>query len=135
MKRLILVALLLMVVSDAYAKCSKKTIFACTTTNGKQVEVCDNGDSIEYSFGKSLTKPEKQFKIDRSNASTYQWNGMGRYMSYSVVIPTGDTTYSVSTSFDKIDQKSETGVSVISEMFRRFPLPNPRIMVSMFKPL
>lgn len=67
MKRIILaVTMLAISASGAYATCTNKTIFACTTTNGKLVEVCDNGDTIEYVFGKSLTKPEKHFKVDRS---------------------------------------------------------------------
>lgn len=113
MKRIILVVTMLAIsASGAYAKCTNKTIFACTTTNGKLVEVCDNGDAIEYVFGKSLAKPEKHFKVDRNKATTYQWNGMGRSMSYSVEIPTGDTVYSVYTSADKIDVSTETGLSV-----------------------
>lgn len=111
MKNLILIAILLMTVSDANAKCSKKTIFVCSTTNGKQIEVCDNGDTLEYSFGKP-GKLEKNFKIERTNASTYQWNGMGRYMNYTVELPTGDTVYSIFTGADKIDMKSESGVNV-----------------------
>ncbi|WP_277058223.1 hypothetical protein [Trichlorobacter lovleyi] len=99
------------VASTAQAKCVKKTIFACSTTNGKQVEVCDNGDTLEYSFGKP-GKLEKNFKIERTNASTYQWNGMGRYMNYTVELPTGDTVYSIFTGADKIDMKSESGVNV-----------------------
>ncbi len=113
MKKLFLsLTILATLVSTAHAKCVKKTIFACTTTNGKQVEVCDNGDTLEYFFGKP-GKLEKNFKIERISASTYQWNGMGRYMNYSVELPTGDTVYSVFTGADKIDMKSESGVNVI----------------------
>jgi hypothetical protein len=109
---LLVVGLVFGVVGMAGAKCTSKTIFACTATNGKQVEVCDNGDTLEYSFGKSLAKPEKKFSINRSEASTYQYSGMGRYMTYSVEMPTGDTTYSVFTSADKLEPKSETGLNV-----------------------
>lgn len=112
MRKLVLIAVLLLIASSAYAKCTGKIIFACTTTNGKQLEVCDNENAIEYSFGKA-GKPEKNIKIDRKLASTYQWNGMGRYMSYSVEIPTGDTVYSVFSSTDKNSGGIERGVNVL----------------------
>ncbi|MDD2499854.1 MAG: hypothetical protein PHN92_03420 [Geobacter sp.] len=112
MKKLILLIIaMVMAAGQAWGGCSGKTIFACTAKNGKQVQVCDNGDTLEYSFGK-LGSIEKHFKINRADASTYQWNGMGRYMNYTVELPTGDTVYSVFTGADKINMKSESGVNV-----------------------
>lgn len=75
----------------AESTCASKVIFSCTTTKGKTVEVCDAGSTIKYSFGKKGAPPEMALAIPRAAASTRQWDGMGRYMSYSVQIPNGNT--------------------------------------------
>ena len=41
------------------------TIFSCTTTKGKVVEVCDSGKTTDYSFGKKGTKPELALSVPR----------------------------------------------------------------------
>lgn len=102
---------------NAFAKCEggSKTVFSCLTTKGKQIEVCDAGETMEYSFGKPKGKPEIVVKIPRSQASTSQWNGMGRYMSYSVDIPNGNTTYNVFWGVDRLTDEHaiEAGVNVL----------------------
>ena len=102
---------------SAYAKCEggSKTVFSCLTTKGKQIEVCDAGETIEYSFGKPKGKPEIVVKVPRSHASTSQWGGMGRYMSYSVDIPNGKTTYNVFWGVDRLTDEHaiEAGVNVL----------------------
>lgn len=100
--------------SIAHAVCDggSKTVFSCVTKKGKQIEVCDKGKTLSYSFGKPGKKPEIVVSVPRGHASTTQWNGMGRYISYSVTIPNGDTEYSVFHGFDKIDDKIEAGVNV-----------------------
>lgn len=103
--------------TNVYAKCDagSKTLFFCSTQKGKQIEVCDAGKTISYSFGKSKTKPEIVVTVPRNQASTSQWSGMGRYMNYSVDIPNGKTTYSVFHAVDKLTEEHgiEAGVNVI----------------------
>jgi hypothetical protein len=102
----------LFVSSMAHAACASKTVFACTTSKGKFVEVCDADKTIQYAFGKKNAKPELALEIPRSAASTRQWDGMGRYMSYSVQIPNGNTVYEVFSSVDKIEQEITSGINV-----------------------
>lgn len=89
--------------SGAFAQCEggSKTLFSCSTTKGKQIELCDATKTIDYSFGKPNEKPEIVVKAPRNQASTSQWAGIGRYISYSVDVPNGNTTYSVFFSTDK----------------------------------
>ena len=113
----LLIATGMMIGSNAYAACgSSKTVFQCTTTNNKQIEVCDAGKTISYSFGKRGKKPELALSIPRHQATTFQWHGIGRYINYSVSIPNGAYTYSVYTSIDKLEENEakgfEAGVSV-----------------------
>lgn len=101
---------------NAFAKCvaGHKTIFSCTTAKGKLIEVCDAGGSITYSFGNPQTTPEIALNVTRDKATTFQWAGIGRYLSYSVDIPNGKTTYSVFHSVDRITESHamDAGVNV-----------------------
>jgi hypothetical protein len=101
--------------SIVYADCgSSKTLFSCTTVKGKQIEVCDSGKTIDYSFGKAQKKPEIAIKVPREQASTFQWAGVGRSESYAIDIPNGKSTYNVFWGVDRLsdDHPVEAGVNV-----------------------
>jgi hypothetical protein len=102
--------------SMAHAACNtKEPVFSCTTTKGKYVEVCDADKVIQYSFGKKGEKPEMALSIPRAEATTYQWSGFGRNMTYSVQIPNSGTVYEVFSSTDKMsDEHARTsGINVL----------------------
>ena len=103
---------------SAYAACAagSETLFTCTTAKGKVIEVCDAGKTITYSFGSRQTKPEIALSVPRDKATTYQWEGIGRYMSYAVDIPNGSTTYSVFMGMDRLSEAHavEAGVHVLN---------------------
>ena len=102
--------------TNVYASCEgSKTLFFCNTVKGKQIEVCDAGDTINYSFGKAKQTPEIAIKVPRDKASTYQWAGVGRSESYAVDIPNGKTTYNVFWGVDKMTDEHaiEAGVNVL----------------------
>ncbi len=106
-----------MLFSNAFAACGNgsKTLFRCTAQkNGKQIEVCDAGKTINYSFGKPGKKPDLSLSVPRADASTWQWNGVGRYMSYTVNIPNGDYVYRVFWGVDRLTDEHavEAGVHV-----------------------
>lgn len=95
----------------ADAACApKKIIFSCIAKGGKKIEVCDQGQKIRYSFGKEMI-----LQVDRKDASTYQWNGVGRSMSYTVKVPSKDVEYEVFISMDRLTDKHEidAGVNVL----------------------
>lgn len=88
----------------AYADCNRGAtqLFSCTIQkNGKRVELCDAGATIQYTFGKPGMNPEMALSVPRSQASTYQWEGFGRSMTYSVTVPNGATEYEVYSTTDK----------------------------------
>lgn len=113
---LLVAALVAMLAIPAWAQCNagSKTVFSCTTTKGKVIELCDAGKTMVYSFGKPTQTPEIVVQVPRAAASTYQWQGVGRYMSYTVDIPNGDTVYSVFWGVDRLDEQHpiEAGVNV-----------------------
>lgn len=102
----------------AVAKCEggSKTLFSCIAQkNGKRIEACDAGETIDYSFGKPGKKPELALSVPRDEVTTWQWKGIGRYINYSVSIPNNDHVYRVFTSFDKMvpeDEGFSAGVEV-----------------------
>lgn len=101
--------------TTASATCpGSTTIFACTTTKGKAVEVCDSGDTLQYSFGKKGDAPELAISVPRSMASTYQWDGTGSNIAYSVQIPNGNTVYEVFTAVNRMSDEHDmtAGINV-----------------------
>lgn len=109
--------LLALCVVPAFATCDggAKTLFSCDTKAGKKIEVCDRGSNIGYAFGRPSAPPEIALNVPRAKATTFQWEGMGRYESYTVNVPNGNTTYSVFWSRDKNSprQTIESGVHVL----------------------
>jgi len=101
-------------VHEAQAACQagQKTVFRCSTAQGKLIELCDSGAAIEYSFGRPQAKPEIVVSQRRSAVTTQQWQGIGRYQYYAVNVPNGDAVYGVFDAYDSIDQRKESGVNV-----------------------
>ncbi len=112
----IVLAVLTFASATSFADCRKegKVLFQCTTAKGKVIELCDSGKTIDYSFGKPREKPEIVVRAVRGDASTTQYEGIGRWESYSVDVPNGDTTYSVFWGVDKLSSNHtiEAGVNV-----------------------
>ena len=97
-----------------FAACpsQSKTVFNCTTTNNKVIQVCDAGNMISYSFGKANATPELAITVPRNKVTTYQWQGIGRYENYAINIPNGKTIYRVNDSLDKMTQQYTAGIEV-----------------------
>lgn len=115
MELLVIAAITVLSSASASAACAGggKAVFSCLAAKGKVIEICDSGKTIDYSFGKP-DAPEIVIRAPRSEASTSQWKGVGRYLSYSVEIPNGKTVYSVYWGADRLtdEHKVEAGVNV-----------------------
>jgi len=85
----------------------QETLFHCPTRNGKQILLCDRGQILEYSFGNPQSKSELAFSVPKDLATTTQWQGVGRWMNYSVTVQNGDTKYTVFTSLDRLTDEHE----------------------------
>lgn len=115
-KAALLTAILLISPITVQAACQseQQTLFSCMTAKGKRIQLCDQQQTLEYSFGKPSLKPEIVVQAPRSVASTSQWPGVGRWMSYTVEIPNGKTVYSVFWGVDRLSEEQgiEAGVNV-----------------------
>jgi hypothetical protein len=94
---------------------NRKLLFSCSTENGKQILLHDASTTIDYTFGKPDRDPELDLRVPRRNASTWQWKGIGRHMSYVIDVPNGETIYSVFWSVDRLSQNAQedAGVNVL----------------------
>lgn len=94
-------------------KCNDKQILLhCQTTNQKEIMLCDNGRTLEYSFGEVGASPDLALSVPRNQARTFQWQGFGRWINYSVTVANDDAKYTVFTSVDRMDDahRFEAGV-------------------------
>jgi hypothetical protein len=93
---------------------NRALLFSCLTDNGKEILLYQTDDTIDYSFGDPGSKPELDIQVPRNQASTWQWKGVGRAMTYAVDVPNGDTSYSVFWSVDRLSptKEIEAGVRV-----------------------
>jgi len=75
--------------SSVYASCEgkDKLLFACLTEKGKQIEVCNFGQTIRYSYGRPKTKPEIVVIVPREKVAGSSCSTCGRYLTNSVTIP------------------------------------------------
>ena len=107
------VLLMLLAPGLAAAAClrGESTVFACQTVQGKRIEVCDAGRTLSYAFGRP-GRPEIVLRVPRAAASTWQWQGVGRYVSYAVNLPNGNTEYSVYWGMDRLSDEHEVEAGV-----------------------
>jgi hypothetical protein len=93
---------------------NRALLFSCATDNGKEILLYQTDETIDYSFGDPGTKPELDLKVPRDQASTWQWKGVGRAMTYAVDVPNGNVSYSVFWSVDRLSETKavEAGVRV-----------------------
>lgn len=85
---------------------AERRIFSCTTTNQKEVTLCDSGSALRYIFARRTGKSEMNLSVPHSMVSVARTSSMG-----TVRIPTGDTAYSI---FDRVGESGarEAGVDV-----------------------
>ena len=70
-------------------------LFACTTTQGKQVAVTDEGETLRYRFGPA-TQPELAFSSDKAQVESAACNE-GKGSHAWVILSNGGYDYMIST--------------------------------------
>ena len=117
LSKLIVCGVFISSVQAAQAACTlpEQTLFACTTAKNKAVAVCDLGDTISYTYGKTGRKPELSLLLERKRVSTTQWQGIGRYENYAIYIPNGQTVYTLSHSRDKLKNNATLEAGILVE--------------------
>ena len=92
MKILLFIVLSSFACASAYAKSPVKTIFSCTTTNGKQLTVQRQGADYVYSFGRK-GRPELVFRNPKrdvvARSMTTRMSGVGGFGSEMNMIHRG----------------------------------------------
>ena len=105
---------LTLAVSNVQAACpsAAKTVFSCSTTNNKVVDICELGQHLLYSFGKPRAKPELQFNIAKSRAYMYLWDGSTSSEYNELYLPRGNTIYQAYQANHRNHGGTEHGLNV-----------------------
>lgn len=69
------------------------TVFSCSTTKGKQIDVCEVGNQLSYRFGRQGQAAELSFSLAKTQAYKYLWSGMTTSEWNSLYLPRGNTIY------------------------------------------
>ena len=106
---------LTLAVSNVQAACpsAAKTVFSCSTTNNKVVDICELGQHLLYSFGKPRAKPELQFNIAKSRAYMYLWDGSTSSEYNELYLPRGNTIYQAYQANHRNHGGTEHGLNVL----------------------
>jgi hypothetical protein len=113
MKSTLMFSTLILATTSAFANCgTQQTLFNCTTSKGKQIEVCDAGSVIQYSFGRLGKKPELalSMKRDEIRSNEVDWKGVALR---NVQFTNGEYIYNVNSSEDRAH--SVAGVQVYTK--------------------
>ena len=105
---------LTLAVSNVQAACpsAAKTVFSCSTTNNKVVDICELGPNLLYSFGRPNSRPELQFNIAKTRAYMYLWDGNTSSEYNEVYLPRGNTIYQAYQADHRNHGGTEHGLNV-----------------------
>ncbi|MFA9203230.1 MAG: hypothetical protein ACEQSD_04440 [Flavobacteriales bacterium] len=108
-------ASLSLAISNAQAACpaTAKTVFSCSTTNNKVVDICELGQNLLYSFGRPNSRPELQFNIAKSRAYMYLWDGSTSSEYNELYLPRGNTIYQAYQANHRNHGGTEHGLNVL----------------------
>ena len=108
-------ASLSLAVGNAQAACpaTAKTVFSCSTTNNKVVDICELGQNLLYSFGRPNSRPELQFNIAKSRAYMYLWDGSTSSEYNELYLPRGNTIYQAYQADHRNHGGTEHGLNVL----------------------
>jgi len=120
MKRLILLALMLIPGVVLACGANEEQVFACTTTKAKFVQVCQAPTAVNYAFGKKGQKPELALTSSNEKMRWVRDGGTGGDTD-ALTFTNGRTRYliSVYTYFDKLSTaENEGGLSASLEVLQ-----------------
>ena len=77
-------------------------VFECVIqSSGKQVQVCQNGDALHYSFGPREGEPELSLQRPLTQVTIEPWNGMGERYWSSLEMRNGAWSYRMAVSYQR----------------------------------
>lgn len=95
---------LLFCTNAAWADCApdQELFLGCTFPNGKSVEVCTDGNLVDYTFGRPGQRPELAISLAfQEGAEMVPWNGVGRSIWEAIRLTNNDVVYEVYGGFDR----------------------------------
>lgn len=113
MKQFNSIFLLILAFASQNLQAKDKVIFACTTTNNKQVLVTEQNNRYRYSYGK-INQPELVFDDDKKTAIDRSpvWDGYGRSIWKVLILQNGHYYYGLEVSMDRITEEHEISYGI-----------------------
>ncbi|WP_439104211.1 hypothetical protein [Celeribacter marinus] len=109
-----LIAVFVCVASPALAVCAgnQEAVFACSV-GSKAVELCLTPDEsrVTYRFG-TAGAPEIELTRDFDEIAMLPWSGIGRSIWDRVTVHNREFSYTLSWSYDKVDQEMSGALEV-----------------------
>lgn len=98
-----LLTVLFLIPTASLADCAgSETLFSCTFKNGKKsVALCLGSGRVSYSFGPAGGQPELALSHDLTEVGYYPWQGIGRYITETIVIPNSGYSYEINYAIDR----------------------------------
>ena len=94
---------------------SDRLVLSCATALGNQVELCDEGSTVRYSFGEPGLAPQLVITMPKSEVQRAPLRELGKIESYALRIPYREATHVLYWSLDDAGDEPDAGVRVLVE--------------------
>lgn len=104
----------------AWAQCDDQQhlFLACSFANGKSVQVCTDGSTVDYTFGRPGQPPELTLNLVYHEGAEYvEWPGVGSTIWEAIRLTNGDITYEVYGGFERLPANGESDEVQVSPFF------------------
>ncbi|HKY92077.1 MAG TPA: hypothetical protein VJM11_13605 [Nevskiaceae bacterium] len=92
-----------------------RLVFSCATARGNEIELCEDGPSVRYSFGEPGLAPQLAITLPRTEVQRAPLRELGKVESYALRIPYREATHILYWSLDDAGAQPEAGVQVFVE--------------------
>jgi hypothetical protein len=106
-------AIALVVSGRAAAACDPGgLVFSCATALGNEIQLCDDGSSVRYTFGEPGRAPQLAITMPKGEVQKAPLREFGKVESYALKIPYREATHVLYWSLDDFGDEPEAGVRV-----------------------
>lgn len=90
-----------------------QVVFMCRTEKGdKEIALFKQGDNFIYQYGSNMGAPELQLVRPSAKVIKEPWPGIGRNIWNNITLTNKEYSYTIRSSYDKMEDKSTSGVSI-----------------------
>lgn len=87
-------------------------VFSCATALGNEIQLCQDGNSIRYTFGEPGLAPQLAITMPKAEVQKAPLRELGKVESYALRIPFREATHVLYWSLDDAGDEPEAGIRV-----------------------